>query len=547
VPGFALRARPPKPGNGSAEATGDVDILRGYLEDAAHFPGGHARALIAPACESQVAEALRNAAAVLPVGAQSSLTGGATPMGETIVSTHRLTGVELVGPDRVRVGAGVALETMLQTVEAGGRAYPPAPTFRGAFVGGTIATNASGAATFKYGSTRDWVVALTVVLPSGDVLDIERGATHAHPEGYFELLLPSGTVRVPVPGYRAPAVPKLSAGYFAAPQMDLIDLFIGSEGTLGIVTEATLRLLPVRPAQLLAFVPFPDEAAAIAFARILRHDSRRSGLSTPLKAGPSTRLRAGQAGIDVAAIEYMDDRSLAIIREDGADVANGINLPGDGRCALLVTLELAPGTSAAAVYDEIARSQDAVRPDTPTARFCGRLLEAGVFDEAAVAAPGETGRAAQLIAVREAVPSGVNQRIGRASRSIDPRIDKTAADIIVPFERITEFLRELRTESRRCGLDCVVWGHASDGNLHPNVIPRSLDELQRAKTLVADLGRLAIRLGGAPMAEHGVGRNPIKQQLLTELYGEAGIEAMRAVKRAIDPDWKLSPGVIFEP
>src|SRR5205807_983483 len=109
------------------------------------------------------------------------------------------------------------------------------------------------------------VQALTIVLPDGDVLDVERGAVRAHAEGYFELQLARGPVRVPVPRYRMPRLPKLAAGYFAAGGMDLVDLFIGSEGTLGIVTAATLRVLPARPPSCLAFVPFAARQSAVAF------------------------------------------------------------------------------------------------------------------------------------------------------------------------------------------------------------------------------------------------------------------------------------------
>jgi D-lactate dehydrogenase (cytochrome) len=90
-----------------------------------------------------------------------------------------------------------------------------------------------------------------------------------------------------------------------------------------------------------------------------------------------------------------------------------------------------------------------------------------------------------------------------------------------------------------------VWGHISDGNVHPNVIPRSMADVESGSEGILALGREAIRLGGSPLAEHGVGRNPVKQQLLRELYGVEGIEDMRRVKRAIDPEWKLSPGVLF--
>ena len=117
--------------------------------------------------------------------------------------------------------------------------------------------------------------------------------------------------------------------------------------------------------------------------------------------------------------------------------------------------------------------------------------------------------------------------------------------MIVPFDRLQEFLRFSDAEFARRGLDAAVWGHISDGNLHPNVIPRSFDDMESAKEAILAFGREAIRLGGAPLAEHGVGRNPVKQQLLAAMYGAAGIEEMRHVKRVLDPDWKLAPGVVF--
>ena len=135
----------------------------------------------------------------------------------------------------------------------------PVPTFTGAFVGGVVATNAAGAATFKYGTTRDWVDGLTVVLVCGYVLDLERGEVRADPGARLRDHLRAWHATVP-PGHVSDArVPKCSAGYFAAPDMDLIDLFIGSEGTLGVIVEATLRVLPAPPAVAFALVPVDSE------------------------------------------------------------------------------------------------------------------------------------------------------------------------------------------------------------------------------------------------------------------------------------------------
>src|SRR5579872_5161878 len=259
--GHSIRARAPRGDASAPPIARDPDVVSSFLEDAAHFPGGHAFGVATPASEAAVAALLESATAVLPIGAQSSLTGGATPMGEVVLSTARLNRILEIGSDFVRAQPGVTLTDLDVALAQFGAYYPPAPTFPGAFVGGIVATNAAGAATFKYGTTRDWVRALTVVLPSGDVLDIERGATRAR-DGRFEIVLADRAIDIRVPAYTLPDVAKVSAGYFAAPDMDLIDLFIGSEGTLGVITEVTLRILAVRPAMCLAFVPFADRRAA---------------------------------------------------------------------------------------------------------------------------------------------------------------------------------------------------------------------------------------------------------------------------------------------
>ena len=533
MPGWSIRTRAARGTARKDTLQRDPDVLAAFLEDAAHFPGGHAESLIVATNETDIARALSGSAPVLAIGAQSSLTGGATPMGETLVTTSRLNRILEIGADSVRLEAGVTLADLDAALRSAGRYYPPTPTFMGAFVGGTIATNAAGAATFKYGTTRDWVQALTVVLPCGDVLDIERGTVVAHEDGYFEIATGDRVTRVPVPRYRPPQVAKLAAGYYAATGMDLIDLFIGSEGTLGIVTQATLRVLPVRPAMCLVFVPFSSRVGALAFVRQLRGLAR------------DTWRTKDPRGIDVSAIEHMDARCLELLREDGVDRAQAVNIPVATEMALLVTLELPPGTTGEQAYDEIGGARETSGHDGPLRRFCRLLDAAGVLDDVEVAVPGDLARANQLLAVREAVPAAVNKRVGLAKRMIDDRVEKTAADMIVPFDRLEELMTVYETGFGTRGLDAAIWGHISDGNLHPNVIPRTRGDVEAGKAAILEFGREAIRMGGAPLAEHGVGRNPVKQQLLEQLYGKGGINDMRAVKIAIDPEWKLAPGVLF--
>jgi D-lactate dehydrogenase (cytochrome) len=530
--GHSIRARRPRGEPSAPSVTRDPDVVASFLEDAAHFPGGHASGVAAPATEAAIAALIASARTVLPVGAQSSLTGGATPLGDVVLSTSRLNRILEIGPDWVRTEPGVTLTELDAALARAEKSYPPTPTFAGAFVGGIVATNAAGASTFKYGTTREWVRALTVVLPTGDVLDLVRGETCAR-DGRFEIELADRRIELHVPSYAMPRVPKLSAGYFAAPDMDLIDLFIGSEGTLGVITEVTLRVLAARPAVCLVLAPFADRRAALTFVQRMRD------------AAIETWRTGDPQGLDVAAIEHMDARCVALLREDGADRTNGVTIPDDTAIALLITLELPQTTTAALAFDEIGRARDPQAPDTPMIRLCKALDAAGALDAVEIAVPGDAARAAQLLALREAVPAGVNARVGRAKRSIDSRIEKTAADMIVPFEHLESLLAIYDSEFRNRGLDAAVWGHISDGNLHPNVIPRSMADVEEGKVAIMIFGRAAIRMGGSPLAEHGVGRNPVKQALLAELYGGEGIEAMRAIKRTLDPGFKLAPGVLF--
>jgi D-lactate dehydrogenase (cytochrome) len=503
-----------------------------YLQDAAHTPGGHTPSVFLPASEVEVAALLKQHAAVLPVGAQSSLTGGATPFGEVVVSLARMARIGRVSRDRVRAQAGVALLTLEQALREEGAFFPPAPTFLGAMVGGVVSTNAAGAATFKYGSTRDWVRGLTIVLASGDVLDVERGECRAHPEGYFEIEGVGGDVtRVPAPRYTPPPVAKRSAGYHAEPGLDLVDLFVGSEGTLGVITEAELRVAP-EPARAFGWVTLPSEEEALEVTARLRAAAR------------ATWSDRDARGVDVAAIESLDRRCLALLREDGKDREHGIVWPPEADSALLFQVELPVGSDTAQAMEEIGRLDDADRPDTPLVRLCLLLRERRALESLELALPGDRRRASRLLALREAVPMAVNHRI-RASQRLDPGVRKVAADMIVPFDSLPEMMRRYREGFARRGLDHALWGHVSDGNVHANAIPRRSDDVRQAEEAILEFGGEVLRLGGCPMSEHGVGRNPVKQELLRRLYGEEGIAQMRAVKRALDPDGKLSPGVLF--
>ena len=275
--------------------------------------------------------------------------------------------------------------------------------------------------------------------------------------------------------------------------MDLIDLFIGSEGTLGIVTEARFVVLPSRPDLCLVWILSSDERQALD---LVAKPSARTAPTAPTRCcfpltPPSHCL---------AQVELPDDAISS--HED--------------------------------TYSQIENALSSGAPDTPLVRLCRLIAQAELLDRTEIALPPDRWRQAQLLAIREAVPEAINCRIGPAQQN-SPTIQKTAADRIVRFEQFENSLQLFRDMFEQHRLDYAIWGHISDGNVHPNVIPQSPADVERGQAAILECGRAIIRLGGCPLAEHGVGRNRVKQALLQELYGATGIEQMQRVKHALDP------------
>ena len=238
------------------------------------------------------------------------------------------------------------------------------------------------------------------MLASGEVLDIGAGTCGRHPTGTSRSSGARASRRVPAPRYRMPEVAKRSAGYFAEPGMDLIDLFIGSEGTLGVIVEATLAL--------------NAEAALDVVWRSSRcqPNRRRSNWSAGCD---GRRSRPGtpaiRSGLDVSAIEFLDRRCLEMLREDGADRRHGITIPPDTEIVLLVQIELAPGTTAEIAYDQIAgsagtgRVRRPARPLLPDARPGGRTRD------------GRTGHARRPPRARSSSSTSAKRRPRRSSHA----------------------------------------------------------------------------------------------------------------------------------
>lgn len=446
-----------------------------YLVDASGFRGTADR-IFTPATEAEIAHILRDAAAasaaVTISGAGTGLTGGRVPQGGWVVSLERF--------DKIRIhlgfavcGAGVLLRDLQAAASASKQFYAPDPTEWGASLGGTIATNASGSRSFRYGDTRRHVRALRVVLASDEIIALRRGEKPP-----FDL-----------PVLSAPDTTKNTAGYYLRPAMDYLDLFIGSEGTLGIVTEAEVQLLPVPHDLFTGVVFFSSDDEALAAVDAWR---------------PVASLRM---------LEYVDEGSIGLLRQRFPEI------PLDSRAALLIEQEVAPG-------------EDAEEPWIERLEASGALLEASWF--ATSAADRERFRK-----FRHAVPEAVNDLVRRNS------LTKMGSDFSVPIARNREMLAFYRSELRReFPGQYVIFGHIGDAHLHANILPANESEWARAKDLMAVLARKAVELGGTVSAEHGLGKR--KRNLLEIQFTPAEIETMRTVRRRLDPGKLLGPGTLFD-
>src|SRR4051794_39791287 len=276
------------------------DDLQNYLTDASNIRGGYAEKLFIPESAEEIQQIVKEANnAGIPVtvsGARTGTVGGAVPFGGYVISMERLNKIKSIDREKrtVIVQPGLILKDFQNAVDAEGLFYPPDPTEWSCQIGGTVATNASGSRSFKYGATRNYVQRLKVVLAEGDVLNVVRG-------GEQELKTEAGKViDLSLPTYSRPEVRKNVSGYFTAQSSEPIDLFIGSEGTLGVIVEIELSLLEKPEGFFSGIVFFERDRDLLEFINEVKELSFASR-----KCLQATGVRA----IDASLIEYFDDRA----------------------------------------------------------------------------------------------------------------------------------------------------------------------------------------------------------------------------------------------
>ena len=468
------------------------DEIESFLTDASFIRDGHADSVFLPESIDEVSEILaranRDRVPVTVSGAGTGTVGGRVAFGGIVLATDKLNHIKSIvhgehGGFAV-VEPGVILAGLQRAVDQQGLLYPPDPTERGCFVGGTVATNASGARTFKYGPTRNYIRRLKVVLASGELIDLRRGEVHAH----NRTLLLDKSIKLTLPDYRMPATRKNASGYFIAPDMDAIDLFIGSEGTLGVICEIEVRLLPKPEGLLSGVVFFTDEADVLALVA----DARSHG--------------------DARAIEFFDYESLNFLREKYP------NIPSEAVGAIFFEQETSEATE-----------------ETVLNEWMALLDEHHALSDSWFATNEQD--QAKLREFRHQLPVLMNEWFAHYKQR------KVSTDMAVPDDAFPGLFRLYKDTLRSSGLRYTVFGHIGDNHVHVNILPRDDAEGARARELYVQFLKYAASVGGTLSAEHGVGK--LKRDYLRFFYTDDQLRAMASVKKALDPNGILGRGNIL--
>jgi len=464
-----------------------------YLTDASFIREGYAERVVFPESIDEVSEVLasanRDRVPVTVSGAGTGTVGGRVAFGGIVLATDKLNRIKSIvhqenGGSAV-VETAVILADLQRAVDQQGLLYPPDPTERGCYVGGTVATNASGARTFKYGPTRNYVSRLKVVLASGEVLYLPRGAVCADDHGRIRL---GQSIELKLPQYRLPHTRKNASGYFVAPGMDAIDLFIGSEGTLGVICEIEVKLIPKPQGLLSGVVFFADESDVLALVA----DARKHA--------------------DARALEFFDNESLNFLREKYSDV---------------------PVNAVGAIFFE--QETNEANEESVFVQWQELLDQHHAFSDSWFATNEQD--QAKLREFRHQLPVLMNEWFSRYKQR------KVSTDMAVPDEEFPGLFRLYKESLRSSGLRYTVFGHIGDNHVHVNILPRDDEEGARARELYVRFLKYTAAVGGTLSAEHGVGK--LKRDYLRFFYNDDQLRQMAALKKALDPNGILGRGNIL--
>ena len=510
-----------------------------YLTDESKISSTPFDFLFFPKNEAELAAVIREMSArKIPLtiaGARTGLVGGCVPQEGSLVSLENLDNVEALFFDpyaeewRIRAQTSVSLKSLdemlkfkkfpsleqsqdlkIQTElgrfkeDAHTYFYPPDPTEMSASLGGSVVTNASGARTYRYGPTRAWVRGIRVLLANGESLDIPRGKFFASPAGRFTIYDSQGkAASFDIPDYTMPKT-KSTTGIFTAPQMDLVDLFIGSEGVFGIVTRVDVALL--KREDKISIVQFLEsDEQAIKLTILLRNDQR----------------------LQLDFLEFYSENALNLLRERQVREPSIVGMP------------LLSKNAKSAIFFEISFNPHTNKLDFSALEETLSKCGASITNSWIGYEPRELDR---FKIFRHLIPETVNEIVAERKK-LFPGIHKLGTDLAVPDEHLADMWKMYRDKCNASNLEWLAFGHIGNNHIHINILPKNMDDLKKGLELYALFGQKAVDVGGAISAEHGVGK--IKAKFLRLMYSEDQINQMKRIKDALDPQGLFNPGNIF--
>ncbi len=510
-----------------------------YLTDESKISSSPFDYLFFPKSERELSTVLsemaRRNVPVTIASARTGLVGGSVPLKGALVSLEFLDAVECIYRNPlseewlVRAQTSVSLKALdgmlrskkFSTIESNqdefvqeeykkfkqdpnSYFYPPDPTEMSASLGGSVVTNASGARSYRYGPTRAWVRGIRVVLSNGEYLDIPRGKYFSSPAGRFTIYdSRGGSASFFTPDYTLPRT-KSTSGIFTAPQMDLIDLFIGSEGVFGVVTRVDVALV--------------KREEKISIVQFVKTDEQAIDLTLALRANPKLQLDF---------LEFYSENALNLLRERQAHEPTTVGMPP------------IPTDIKAAVFFEMSFNSHSEQVDfsdlQETVTKCGASFERSWIGY-------ETRELDRFKVFRHFIPETVNEIISERKKAY-PDLHKLGTDLAVPDEHLRAMWELYRDSCNAGKFDWLAFGHIGNNHLHINILPRNIEDQEKGLALFAKFAQKTVEFGGAVSAEHGVGK--IKQKFFHLMFTEEQIAQMRQIKTALDPVGILNPGDIF--
>ena len=488
----------------------DPELIISYTGDESGLRGGFADKVFVPENEKEIREILKSCSAdKVPVtvsGGGTGVTGGRVPFGGAVISMERFNSageIRTLSPDAAEMtaGAGVTIKEIKEKAKAAGWMYGPDPTEQGSFLGGNISTNASGSRGLKFGPTRNYIKRIKVTLSDGETLDIERGKTFAGQDNKLKIPAGQGVIELRLPTYKLPEI-KNAAGYFNKPGMDLIDLFIGHEGTLGVITEADVALMPDIKKILTGIAFFTQEIKSREFVRDVK------------RASAVSRRDKDAEGIDAMSLEYFDLGALDLLKDDYCDIPKGTR---------------------SAIFFEQSVSEEG--NDVVIDKWANELERHGV--NLGSVWFGTTEREEKLFReFRHRLPEKVNEIVRRN------KFPKTGTDLAVPEDRQEEMINFYVSELESSGIRYLIFGHIGESHMHANFLPDNEKDYAKSRDIYLKLAKKAVSLGGTVSAEHGIGK--LKHVFLEAMVGKAGVLEMVRLKKTLDPSGILGRGNIFD-